>query len=73
MYEARNVCSPTKFHCVRCGGIWGDGVDIGSSGFCLTCLAEWALNKKSCFGNTVDCCDMSCSYTKYCKECYGIR
>lgn len=62
----------TKFHCVSCGHVWGDGIDIGSAGFCLECFAAWAKNKKDCFGLN-NCMLVSCNLTKYCKEYYGIR
>lgn len=63
---------PTKFHCVNCGKVWGDGMDIGSSGFCLSCLAEWAKSKKACFGSRLPK-DTTCKFYEYCKEYYGIR
>jgi hypothetical protein len=66
------MCLPTKFHCVQCGKVWGDGVDIGSSGFCLSCLAEWAKSKKACFGNICQE-NIDCRFQNYCKEYYGIR
>jgi hypothetical protein len=62
----------TRFHCVSCGKIWGDGIDIGSSGFCIECLAVWAKIKKPCFGSRYPK-SIDCKFYNFCKEYYGIR
>lgn len=58
----------TKFHCVVCGAIWGEGPDIGSAGFCIDCLAKWARTKVECFklDMTNDNCNC-CRFFRYCK------
>jgi len=69
----RNPCA-TKFHCVKCGTLWGKGLDIQSSGVCIECFAEWALTKIECFGKCykIDCLNV-CKFVYYCKEYYGIK
>ena len=62
----------TKYHCIRCGKIWGDGADIDSYGVCIDCFAEWAKSKMPCFGSEFPS-DVNCKFYKYCKEYYGIR
>lgn len=66
------MCLPTKFHCVNCGRVWGDGPDIGSAGFCMNCFAEWARNKMPCFGTKAPTKE-DCKFFMYCKEFYGIK
>jgi len=57
----------TLFHCIKCGKIWGEGVDIGSSGICADCLAEWAKTKKDCYGASHQCTEL-CNFIKHCKD-----
>jgi len=63
----------TLFHCIKCGKIWGEGVDIGSSGVCPQCFVLWAESKKECFGSE-NCLDLEksldCVYYKYCYSHY---
>ncbi len=63
----------TKFHCVKCGRIWGDGIDIESTGICIQCFSEWAGNRKACFGIDILDNKQHCSLHKFCKEYYGIK
>lgn len=62
---------PSRFHCVNCGEIWGDGQDPDSYGVCIKCFKIWAVEKQECFGEYLDNCD--CSLKKFCKEYYGIK
>jgi len=63
----------TKFHCIKCGRIWGDGIDVDSFGLCIHCFAEWAKCKNKCFGIETLKNKQHCSLNKFCKEYYGIR
>ena len=64
---------PTTFNCFRCGKMWGDGPDIGSSGLCIECFAEWAKIKMPCFGVETYVSKKHCSLHKYCKEYYEFK
>ena len=74
-----------KYHCIKCGKIWGEGEDTHSYGICLECFAEYINNKKiskgfyPCFGKLnqdSDICD-SCKWKRFCekyyKEHYGSK
>jgi len=70
-----------KYHCFKCGKIWGSGDDIDSYGVCLECLGEYINNKRikngqyPCFGKfnqDSKICD-SCKWKKVCKELYEER
>ena len=63
----------TKFHCVLCGGTWGDGESVGSSGICPRCFGEWAKTRKHCFGVETDSDKTHCSFYKFCREYYGSK
>jgi hypothetical protein len=63
----------TKFHCIECGKIWGDGLDIGSAGLCIECFSKWAQKKNPCFGKETLMEKEHCLLHKFCKEYYGIR
>ena len=64
--------SSTVFHCINCGRTWGSGSDVNSYGICIECLAEWALGKISCFGDTNNV-DPNCEFHVYCKEYYEFK
>ena len=70
--NTENRIASTSFHCVNCGKIWGEGIDIGSSGFCQQCFIEWGKSKKDCFASvSIDTCD--CRLIEYCERYYGIK
>lgn len=70
-------------HCISCGCVWGNGENIGTSGICPRCFAEWANGKKKikglreCYGefgkyDDVDCSD--CTIADLCiRDTYGIE
>lgn len=66
-----------KYHCIKCGKIWGEGEDTHSYGICLECFAEYINNKKAskglvpCFGklNQGTVCD-SCKWKRFCEKYY---
>jgi hypothetical protein len=63
-----------KFHCISCGGVWGEGEDIESYGLCIECFAKWAVTKKPCFGiDFVVENSTNCPLHKYCGEFYGFK
>lgn len=62
----------TKFHCIRCGRVWGTGEDINSYGICPICFIEWARNKIPCFASCPPT-DINCRWYELCKECYEFK
>jgi len=68
-----SIVIATKLHCVKCGSTWGDGKDVGSSGICPSCFIEWARQKRPCFGIETSLKKTHCSFSKFCKEYYGIK
>jgi len=64
---------PHKFHCIKCGRVWGEGNDGESFGICIHCFAEWAKSKMTCFGEGPYVENSGCKYEKYCKEYYEFK
>jgi len=67
-----------KYHCIKCGKIWGEGEDVHSYGICPECFANYVNDKKikkgyhTCFGKLdqdPEICN-SCRWQKFCKEYY---
>lgn len=74
VYNAEKPIITTSFHCIRCGAMWGCGIDINSSGVCPSCFIDWAITKRVCFGGYLDTADcVVCNFKYFCKEYYGIR
>ncbi len=56
----------TRFHCINCGMVWGDGIDVNSYGVCPDCFSKWAKMKKTCFGDVCD--NVACNFSKFCSR-----